>query len=60
MGGESKEKILQSPVIQGLIKKDYEVLLFDEPLDEYSLQRLTHFEGKKLVNVGKGDFKVKF
>jgi len=43
-----------------LIKKDYEVLLFDEPLDEYSLQRLTHFEGKKLVNVGKGDFKVSY
>ena len=43
-----------------MIKKDYEVLLFDEPLDEYSLQRLTHFEGKNLVNVGKGDFKVKF
>lgn len=59
MGGENKDKIMQSPIIQSLIQKDYEVLLFDEPIDEYAFQRISKYEDKELVNVAKGDFKVK-
>ena len=49
---------MTSPVIQSLIEKDYEVLLMDEPIDEYVLSRITHFDGKKLVNIAKGEFKL--
>jgi HSP90 family molecular chaperone len=31
--------------------------LLDDPIDEFTFQHLTEFEKKKLVNVGKGDFK---
>jgi len=58
MGGESKNKIMNSPVIQNLIAKDIEVMLFDEPMDEYVFSRIPTFDGKKLVNIGKGEFKL--
>lgn len=58
MGGETKDKIMASPVIQSLVQKDFEVFLFDEPIDEYAFQRVGNFEGKTLVNIAKGDFKL--
>jgi len=57
LSGESKESISNSPLIQGLIKKNYEVLLLDDPIDEYTMQHLNEYEKKKLINIGKGDFK---
>jgi len=57
LSGESKEAILNSPLLQGLVKKNYEILLLDDPIDEYCMQHLSEYEKKKLVNVGKGDFK---
>ena len=48
---------MKSPIIEGLLKKKYEVLLLDDPVDEFTFQHLTEYEKKKLVNVGKGDFK---
>jgi len=39
------------------MKKEYEVLLLDDPIDEYTMQHLSEYEKKKLVNIGKGDFK---
>lgn len=45
------------PTIQKLLKKGYEVLLLDDPIDEFTFQHLTDYEKKKIVNVGKGDFK---
>jgi heat shock protein beta len=35
MAGESIEAILDSPNMQGLVKKGYEVLLLNDPLDEF-------------------------
>jgi len=57
LSGEGKDAILSSPLIQGLIKRNYEVLLLDDPIDEYTMQHLAEYEKKKLVNIGKGDFK---
>jgi len=57
LAGESKEKILQSPVLQALLRKGYEVLILDDPLDEYVFTHLNEYEKKKLMNVGKGEFK---
>merc|ERR1719240_1208398 len=55
--GDDKEVMEKSPLIQGLVKRNYEVLLMDDPIDEYTMQHLGEYEKKKLVNVGKGEFK---
>lgn len=39
------------------MKKGYEVLILDDPLDEYVFSHLNEYEKKKLSNVGKGEFK---
>lgn len=57
IAGEDKKQLMKSPIIQGLLKKNFEVLLLDDPVDEFTFQHLTEYEKKKLVNVGKGDFK---
>lgn len=57
LAGESKEIILSHPTIQKLLKKGYEVLLLDDPIDEFTFQNLNEYNKKKLVNVGKGNFK---
>lgn len=60
MGGENKQKILASPIMQSLVEKGYEVLLFDDPIDEYAMQKIKFYEKKNLLNIGKGSFKVSF
>lgn len=57
IGGESKETLMKNPLLQGLVKKGYEVLLLDDTIDEYAMQHLAEYEKKKLVNIAKGDFK---
>lgn len=57
LAGESKDIILNHPTLQKLLKKGYEVLLLDDPIDEFTFQNLNEYEKKKLVNVGKGNFK---
>jgi len=58
IGGESKDGLLKYPTIQALLRKGYEVLLLDDPVDEFCMQHLGEYEKKKLVNVAKGDFKM--
>lgn len=48
---------MNTPTLQKLLKKGYEVLLLDDPIDEFTFQHLTEYEKKKLSNVAKGDFK---
>jgi HSP90 family molecular chaperone len=33
--GDSKESILKSPILKKYVKQGYEVILMDDPLDEY-------------------------
>lgn len=46
--GDSKSSLLNSPFIEKLKKKGIEVLLMTEPIDEYAIQQVKEFEGKKL------------
>jgi len=51
--GETKKAVESSPFIEALSKKGYEVLLMSDPMDEYAMQQLKEFDGKKFVNVSK-------
>ena len=43
----------KSPFVERLLNKGYEVLYFVDPVDEYTIQTLPEFEGKKFQNVAK-------
>ena len=43
----------KSPFVERLLTKGYEVLYFVDPVDEYTIQTLPEFEGKKFQNVAK-------
>lgn len=56
--GDSKESILSSPILEKYKKENYEVLILDDPVDEYTTQHLTEYEKRKVKSIAKLDVKV--
>ena len=56
--GESKESVDLSPFVEKLKKEGKEVLYMTEAIDEYSLQQLKEYNGKKLVSITKENLQL--
>ncbi|MDD4273730.1 MAG: molecular chaperone HtpG [Desulfobacter postgatei] len=53
--GENLASLLNSPLLEALKAKDYEVLLMVDPIDEWVTQSLPEYKEKKLKSAEKGD-----
>merc|ERR1719145_410676 len=58
MSGDSMDVMLKAPALQIFKKKDIEVLMLSDHLDEPCLQKLADYEGKKFVSIQKADVKL--
>ncbi|XP_019934531.1 endoplasmin [Paralichthys olivaceus] len=57
MAGTSRKEAEASPFVERLLKKGYEVIYLTEPVDEYCIQALPEFDGKRFQNVAKEGIK---
>lgn len=53
--GDSKSNILNSPILKKYVRYGYEVLILDDPIDEFTVQHLTEYEKRKVKSIAKDD-----
>merc|ERR1712166_815676 len=58
MSGDSLDVMQKAPALQMFKKKDIEVLMLSDHLDEPCIQKLADYEGKKFVSIQKADVKL--
>merc|ERR1711904_243369 len=58
MSGDSLDIMSKAPAMQIFKKKDLEVLMLTDHLDEPCIQKLADYEGKKFVSIQKADVKM--
>ncbi|OMJ81410.1 hypothetical protein SteCoe_18146 [Stentor coeruleus] len=58
IAGDDRHKLVQSPLIKKLRAQGYEVLLLDDPIDEYTVNTINEYERMHLQNVGASDWVI--
>jgi len=58
MSGDNMDVMKKAPALQVFQKKDIEVLMLSDHLDEPCIQKLADYEGKKFVSIQKADVKI--
>merc|ERR1719335_507839 len=58
ISGEDKESLLKSPSVEKLLSRDIEIIFMTDSVDEYTVQHLTEFEGKRLINASREGLKL--
>merc|ERR1712188_232354 len=58
MSGDNMGVMKKAPALQVFTKKDIEVLMLSDHLDEPCIQKLADYEGKKFVSIQKADVKL--
>lgn len=56
--GDSAEKIALLPQCEGVRAKGYEILYFTDEVDEFAIQMLMDYDGKKFANICKDDLNL--
>jgi heat shock protein beta len=56
--GNSVDEIKRSPFVEPFVARGYEVIYFDEPIDEYLVQALKDFQHKPFQNIAKAGVKL--
>ena len=56
--GDNLNALINSPLLEKLKEKDYEVLLMTDPVDEWVVQGLTEYDGKPLKSAEKGELEL--
>jgi HSP90 family molecular chaperone len=57
LGGDNRETLQHSPLIEKLIASGYEVILGDDPLDETVFGSYKQYKEYRIINVARNDFK---
>jgi len=57
ISGKDMEEVKSSAFLERLLSKGLEVVFLTDPIDEYAIQNLTEFDGKKLQSVTKEGLK---
>merc|ERR1719506_3588968 len=58
ISGEDKESLLKSPSVEKLLSKDIEIIFMTDSVDEYTVQHLTEYKGKRLINASREGLKL--
>lgn len=58
MTGDDLQKMKDSPYLEKLKEKNYEVLLLEDPVDEWVVEALREYKGTKLQSVTKEDLNL--
>ena len=56
--GDDLNALINSPLLEKLKDKSYEVLLMADPVDEWAMQALTEYDGKPFKSAEKGDLEL--
>nr|ADR79285.1 Hsp90 beta [Brachionus ibericus] len=58
IAGTDRDELEKSPFVERLLAKGYEVLYLTDPIDEYCMQSLPEFDGKRFQNVAKDGLNI--